>query len=91
MLYAAAAVYSLAAAAVANDADVPEAERRRRAAAYAGQAVALLARTRQAGGLPAATLAAYLETDPALEALRSRPDFQQLVRAVTDPSPPKGP
>jgi tetratricopeptide (TPR) repeat protein len=86
--YTAAVVCSLSAAAVGHDATLSEADRRRRADGYAGKAVALLAQARNAGYFEAEGPLALLQRDPDLDPLRSRPDFQKLLREVSDPASP---
>jgi hypothetical protein len=70
MLYQAACVYSLAAAAVKED---------RQRETYAGQAVALLRRARGAGYFKGRKTVEQVKQDPDLAALRPREDFRKLV------------
>jgi eukaryotic-like serine/threonine-protein kinase len=75
---------ALCAAAVLRDAGIPTADRPKRAEPYAAQAVALLTRAREAGYFREPANAAGLHGDD-WHALRSRPDFQQLLRDVGAP------
>ena len=74
ILYQGARVYALSAAAALH-----EAERAVLAERYARQAVALLARCRQAGYLKGAAAVEALQKQPDFEPLRSRADYRKLL------------
>jgi tetratricopeptide (TPR) repeat protein/tRNA A-37 threonylcarbamoyl transferase component Bud32 len=80
-LYAAACVYALAAAQAANQA--PPHTNSLRAEQYAQRAVALLRQAVQKGWKNVA----HMKKDAALDGLRPRPDFQQLL-AESEATPP---
>jgi len=71
LLYNAACVYALAAAAVRDDGPRRE--------AHAGQALSLLRRARAAGFFKDRKQVEHMQKDPDLDALRSREDFRQFV------------
>jgi hypothetical protein len=81
-LYDLACVFSLASA------DAPDPDREE----YAGRAIRLLARLRDAGYFARPTLVAHLDRDPDLDAVRGRDDFRRfraaLALAVAPPPQP---
>jgi serine/threonine-protein kinase len=81
-LYRAARIYALAAAAARRDAQLPEAERDPLAGRYGERAVELLAKARTAGHFQTPANRARLANDTDLDSLRSRDDFQQMLREL---------
>jgi serine/threonine-protein kinase len=79
LLYMAAEVLALDAAAVARDERLPAAERGRRAEGYAARAVDLLRRAQAQGYFASPANRDNLRTDNDLAFLRSRADFQKLL------------
>jgi eukaryotic-like serine/threonine-protein kinase len=82
-LYNAACVYALCSAAIGQDAEVSSTEQSRLAEQYAGRAVQLLTKARAAGYFRAPGNVKAMRSDPDLEALHARPDFQNLVKELT--------
>jgi hypothetical protein len=80
--YNIACVFALSSAAVENDGKLDPSERTRLKAQYAGRAAEFL-RQAVAEGFQSANM---LRNDPDLAALRSREDFQRLVREVEQKS-----
>jgi eukaryotic-like serine/threonine-protein kinase len=83
-LYTLACVDALAATAAAADGKLAPEERGRLADAGAARGVALLERARAAGYFRAPALLDKLRSDPDLAALRSRPDFEPLLRPTRE-------
>jgi serine/threonine protein kinase/tetratricopeptide (TPR) repeat protein len=81
-LYTLATVQARAAAVVQNDEQRSTAERQQLAERYAVQAVQLLRRLLAAGQLKGPVRLAQLRKDADLDALRSRADFQGLVKEI---------
>ncbi|MCI0639460.1 MAG: serine/threonine-protein kinase, partial [Gemmataceae bacterium] len=79
VLYNAACVYALAVSAVQKDSELPSTERTRLAEKYAVRAVELLTKVHSAGFFKRPTMAAHLQQDPDLAALRARADYRRLV------------
>lgn len=72
--------YTLAVALARHDGHLTPAERARLSEEYAASAVALLRRAQAAGFFTVAALVERLRNNPELAPLRSRADFQALVR-----------
>jgi tetratricopeptide (TPR) repeat protein len=83
-LYHIACVYSLSSAAVRKDTRLPEAERGKLAEQYVGRALALLTRGHTAGYFQDPAQLDHLRKDTDLDPLRSRPDFQKLLRELAE-------
>jgi hypothetical protein len=79
-LYNAACVFALAAASVKNDAKLRE--------EYAGRAVALLRQAHKAGYFKQPANIAHMKKDCDLRALRTRPDYQSLLKELETPAKP---
>jgi hypothetical protein len=82
LLYLAATVLSLDAAAVAGTERLPAPQRERLTEEYAARAVATLRQAQQAGFFQTPSVCASLETDEDLAFLRRRDDFKQLLAAA---------
>jgi serine/threonine-protein kinase len=79
-LYYAACVFALAAASVKDDAKLSE--------QYAGRAVALLRQAQKAGYFKQPANIAHMKKDNDLRALRSRPDYRDLLKELETPAKP---
>ncbi len=85
--YDLACLYSLIAAAVSADTGLPMPERNDRAERHAARAVALLAKSHEAGYLKQARAAAHMMEDKDLAPLRGRADYQEFLRALKTKGP----
>jgi serine/threonine-protein kinase len=74
-----ATVFTVSARAAGQDPKLSQADRERLAEQYASRAVELLRKAAELGYFKAAANVDFFETDPDLEPLRSRPDFQRLL------------
>jgi hypothetical protein len=79
-LYDAACVCALAAASAKDDAKLSE--------QYAGRAVALLRRAQKAGYFKQPAKIADMKKDSDLRALRTRPDYRDLLKELETPAKP---
>jgi tetratricopeptide (TPR) repeat protein len=84
VLYQAACVYALSSVAVPKDAELRQIERDKLAARYGSRAVALLTQAEKAGYFKAPAEFDQLRKDTDLDPLRSRPDFQKLLREMAE-------
>jgi hypothetical protein len=82
--YELACLHALAVTAAGKDARLPPVERRERAERQAARAVALLGRAQGAGYFRQAANRERLQKDGDLEPLRSREEFQNLLRQVEE-------
>jgi eukaryotic-like serine/threonine-protein kinase len=82
LLYSAAHVYALAAAASGHDSGAAPREQQAVREQAACQAVRVLARARQSGFFRSAANRGLLKKDKDLSALRSREDFQKLIEQI---------
>jgi serine/threonine-protein kinase len=87
-LYGLACVEALALTAAAGDAKLAPDERQRLAEAYAARGLALVEKARAAGYFQAPANRERLKTDPDLASLRSRPEFEQLLRPPPEATKP---
>jgi hypothetical protein len=83
-IYPAACVFSRASAAVGLDTKRTAADRRQLAEQYAARAVALLRRSQSQGYFKEPANLATLKQDKDLDPLRSRDDFQKLLRELQE-------
>jgi hypothetical protein len=79
-LYDAACVCALAAASVKDDAKLSE--------QYVGRAVALLRQAQTAGYFKQKANIAHMKKDSDLRALRTRPDYRELLKELETPAKP---
>jgi tetratricopeptide (TPR) repeat protein len=93
LLRDAAGVFAVSSTAALGDSRLPESERRKLAQQYADQAVDCLKKARAAGyfSYDEAARIEGLRTDMNLDALRQRPDFQELIRSFHPTDRPKWP
>jgi serine/threonine-protein kinase len=86
--YGLACLHALAATAAGKDGRLPPAERKERAGRQAARAVALLGRAQGAGFFQQPANRERLKKDGDLEPLRSREEFQKLLRQVEEAAKP---
>jgi tetratricopeptide (TPR) repeat protein len=82
ILYHAAGVYALSARAVLYETQLRESEKSRLVEGYAGQALVLLSRAREAGHFREAARSEALKKDADFEPLLSRADFQKFLASL---------
>jgi serine/threonine-protein kinase len=83
-VYVAAAIFSLASAAVSRDAKRAADERQKLAEQHAARAVALLRRNQAQGYFKKQANIAFLKEDASMDSLRAREDFQRLLHELQE-------